>query len=202
MINQEKVREKTTTASRQNNKTIPSKEEIEKRKQIWIHRRVVLDRMDDVQAPPKGTQALIIDVDDIGDLICNWDEESGLKLILNEDEFHIIESVDEIKESLSNLYTVLCVVVVVVGIAALEGVMMGIRPFVMISESMHPEVTKGSLMLLDTRSNVTDVAVGDNVAYVLGKVEAMHKVVSVDEGELVVRSLADDGETTVTASLI
>ena len=46
----------------------------------------------------------------------------------------------------------------------------------MISESMHPEVPKNSLVLLDTRSNVTDIAVGDNVGYVLGKVEAMHKV--------------------------
>lgn len=110
-----------------------------------------------------------------------------------------------IKSTLSNLYTVLCVVVVVIGIASLVGVIMGIRPFVMISESMHPEVPKNSLVLLDTRSKMDDVAVGDNVAYVLGKVEAMHKVVSIDTGEtgektLVVKSLADDGESTVTGS--
>ena len=82
---------------------------------------------------------------------------------------------------------------------------MGIRPFVMISESMHPEVPKNSLVLLDTTSNYSDVAVGDNVAYLLGKVEAMHKVVSIDTGEagektLVVKSLADDGESMVTGS--
>lgn len=111
-----------------------------------------------------------------------------------------------LKSTLSNIFTVICCVVIVVGIVSLIAVIAGIRPFVMISESMHPEVPKNSLVLLDTASNVTDVAVGDNVAYVLGKVEAMHKTTrlsSDDNGnvdEIVVRSLADDGESVVTAS--
>ena len=70
----------------------------------------------------------------------------------------------------------------------------------MISESMHPEVTKNSLVLLNTTSKMDDVAVGDNVAYLLGKVEAMHKVMERTDEGLTVRSLADDGESTVTAS--
>ena len=86
------------------------------------------------------------------------------------------------------------------GLISTTAVAVGIRLFAMISESMHPEVPKRSLVLLDTRSNISDVAVGDNVAYFLGKVEAMHKVVRVDEGELVVRSVAEtDGKTVVTA---
>lgn len=105
-----------------------------------------------------------------------------------------------IKSTLANIYTVLCCVVIVIGIVSLVGAILGIRPFVMISESMHPEVPKGSLVLLDTRSKMDDAAVGDNVAYLLGKVEAMHKVSRIESDELIVRSLADDGETTVTAS--
>ena len=110
-----------------------------------------------------------------------------------------------IKSTLANIYTVLCCVVIAIGIVSLIAVIMGIRPFVMISESMHPEVPKGSLVLLDTRGKIDNVAVGDNVAYLLGKVEAMHKVVSIDTGEagektLVVKSLADDGESMVTGS--
>ena len=70
----------------------------------------------------------------------------------------------------------------------------------MISESMHPEVPKNSLVLLDTRSKIDNVAVGDNVAYLLGKVEAMHKVSRIEPDELVVRSLADDGESVITPS--
>ena len=135
-------------------------------------------------------------------------------------------NIKSIRATLSNLYMVICVVVVILGISSLVGLMMGLRPFVMISESMHPEVPKGSLVLLDTRANMTDVTVGDNVAYVLGKVEAMHKVtvispvspVSPDAGEnesnmttetvengesgektLIVKSLADEGTSVVTA---
>ena len=105
-----------------------------------------------------------------------------------------------IKSTLSNIYTVLCVVLITIGIVSLIAVIVGIRPFVMISESMHPEVPKNSLVLLNTTSKMDDVAVGDNVAYLLGKVEAMHKVMERTDEELTVRSLADDGESTVTAS--
>lgn len=105
-----------------------------------------------------------------------------------------------IKTTLSNIITVLCCVVIFVGVVSLIAVIMGIRPFVMISESMHPEVPKNSLVLPDTSSKMDDAAVGDNVAYLLGKVEAMHKVSRIEPEELVVKSLADDGESTVTAS--
>ena len=105
-----------------------------------------------------------------------------------------------IKSTLANIYTVFCIVVVVIGIASLVAVGMGLRPFVMISESMHPEVPKGSLVLLDTRSKIDNVAVGDNVAYLLGKVEAMHKVSRIEPDELIVKSLADDGTSVVTES--
>ena len=105
-----------------------------------------------------------------------------------------------LKSTLSNIFTVICCVVIIVGIVSLISVIIGIRPFLMISESMHPEVPKNSLVLLDTSSHMDDVAIGDNVAYLLGKVEAMHKTVSVGSDELVVKSLADDGESTVTAS--
>ena len=105
-----------------------------------------------------------------------------------------------LKSTLSNIFTVLCVVLITVGIVSLIAVIMGICPFVMISESMHPEVPKNSLVLLNTSSKMDDVAVGDNVGYVLGKVEAMHKTVSVGSDEIVVKSLADDGESPVNAS--
>ena len=106
-----------------------------------------------------------------------------------------------IRSTLSNIYTVFCCVVIVIGIVSLIAVTAGIRPFVMISESMHPEVPKNSLVLLDTGSKLGDVVVGDNVAYILGKVEAMHKVTDITEEGLTVRSLADNGESVVTASI-
>lgn len=109
-----------------------------------------------------------------------------------------------IKSTLANIYTVLCCVVIAIGIVSLIAVIMGIRPFVMISESMHLEVPKGSLVLLDTSTPMDSVKTGDNVAYILGSVEAMHKVVSTSSGEnqgLIVKSLADQGETLVSADM-
>ena len=106
-------------------------------------------------------------------------------------------SMMRVRSTLANMYTVFCIVLITIGIISLIAVIMGIRPFVMISESMHPEIPKNSLVLLDTRAKMTDVAVGDNVAYVLGKVEAMHKTVSVGSDELVVKSLADEGTSVV-----
>ena len=105
-----------------------------------------------------------------------------------------------IKSTLSNIYTVLCITIVIMGLISVAGVMMGLRPFVMISESMHPEVPRNALVLLDTSAPLSDVKTGDNVGYVLGKVEAMHKTVSVGSDELVVKSLADDGTSVVTPS--
>ena len=48
--------------------------------------RVKLIRMDDPQAPPKGTCGTVIGIDDTGDLIVRWDTGSGLKLLYGIDE--------------------------------------------------------------------------------------------------------------------
>ena len=43
--------------------------------------RVELLRMDDVQAPPIGTQGTVLGVDDTGSLLMRWDNGSGLNVI-------------------------------------------------------------------------------------------------------------------------
>lgn len=43
--------------------------------------RVALLRMDDVQAPPIGTQGTVTGVDDTGSLLVNWDNGSGLNVV-------------------------------------------------------------------------------------------------------------------------
>ena len=49
--------------------------------------RVKLVRMDDPQAPPKGTYGTVIGVDDMGGLLMRWDTGSGLKLLYGIDEY-------------------------------------------------------------------------------------------------------------------
>ena len=53
--------------------------------------RVELVEMDDPQAPPIGTLGTVRGVDDIGSIMVNWDNGSGLNVVLNEDEIEIID---------------------------------------------------------------------------------------------------------------
>lgn len=46
--------------------------------------------MDDLQAPPSGTEGTVVDVDDIGNVLMRWDNGSGLSLIPEGDEFEIL----------------------------------------------------------------------------------------------------------------
>lgn len=52
--------------------------------------RVTLDRMDDIQAPPKGTQGTVLFVDDVGTIHIKWDNGSSLGVAFGEDQCHRI----------------------------------------------------------------------------------------------------------------
>ncbi len=56
--------------------------------------RVELLRMDDVQAPPIGTKGTVIGVDDIGSIMVNWDNGSGLSVAYGEDECKVVADHD------------------------------------------------------------------------------------------------------------
>ena len=47
--------------------------------------RVELVKMDDIQAPPIGTQGTVTEVDDIGTIMVDWDNGSKLGVVLGED---------------------------------------------------------------------------------------------------------------------
>ena len=66
----------------------PSKEQIEMiRKEYPTGTKVELLAMDDKQAPPVGTIGEVIAVDDIGQLVMQWQNGSGLNLIPGVDSF-------------------------------------------------------------------------------------------------------------------
>lgn len=44
--------------------------------------RVKLEFMDDVQAPPIGTLGTVMGIDDLGQIIINWDNGSNLSVII------------------------------------------------------------------------------------------------------------------------
>ena len=68
------------------------KEILEKlRKEYPPGTRVELIRMEDIQAPPKGTQGTVIGVDDIGSIMVSWDNGSSLSVVYGEDSCRKLE---------------------------------------------------------------------------------------------------------------
>lgn len=64
----------------------PSKKTVEAiRSQFPKGCRVELVKMDDVQAPPSGTQGTVEGVDDTGSVLVRWDNGSGLNVVYGED---------------------------------------------------------------------------------------------------------------------
>lgn len=65
---------------------IPSEEIIKRiREEYPAGSRVEIVRMDDPQAPPISTRGTVTGVDDIGSLMVNWDNGSGLNVIYGVD---------------------------------------------------------------------------------------------------------------------
>ena len=65
----------------------PKREIVEKlRKEYPKGTRVRLVRMDDIQAPPLGTEGTVIGVDDTGSIMVAWDNGSSLNVIYNVDK--------------------------------------------------------------------------------------------------------------------
>ena len=56
--------------------------------------RVELLKMDDVQAPPIGTRGTVVGGDDIGSIMVNWDNGSGLSIAYGEDECKVVADHD------------------------------------------------------------------------------------------------------------
>ena len=66
----------------------PNKEKIEMLRKLYpAGTKVELLAMDDQQAPPVGTIGEVIAVDDMGHLVMQWQNGSGLNLIPGVDSF-------------------------------------------------------------------------------------------------------------------
>lgn len=67
------------------------KEKMKMMKLIYLPgMRVKLLKMDDIQAPPKGTLGTVIGVDDIASVMVCWENGSRLNVVLGEDMIEII----------------------------------------------------------------------------------------------------------------
>ena len=74
---------------------IIDRSEIESLKNEYpIGTRIVLLKMDDIQAPPKGTKGTVLGVDDIGSILVRWDSGSSLNIIPKIDTFQKVDKND------------------------------------------------------------------------------------------------------------
>ena len=53
--------------------------------------RIRLIRMDDMQAPPPGTEGTVTGVYDVGSILMSWDNGSSLKVILGQDRIRKVK---------------------------------------------------------------------------------------------------------------
>jgi hypothetical protein len=68
---------------------LPTDKELEMlRERYQIGTLVVLDSMEDRQAPPPGTQGIVMGVDDLGSIMVRWETGSTLSLVPGVDSFH------------------------------------------------------------------------------------------------------------------
>ena len=64
----------------------PSREIVERvRREYPAGTRVRLEKMDDAQAPPIGTEGIVMGVDDTASVMVAWDNGSHLHVIYGED---------------------------------------------------------------------------------------------------------------------
>lgn len=68
----------------------------ELRQQFPKGTRVVLDDMEDMQAPPVGTRGTVVGVDDTGSLLVHWDNGSSLNVLYMVDAVHKLKTVKTI----------------------------------------------------------------------------------------------------------
>ncbi|MCH4190888.1 MAG: DUF4314 domain-containing protein [Butyrivibrio sp.] len=67
----------------------------ELRLQYPVETRIELIRMDDPAAPPIGTQGTVTGVDDIGDILVDWDNGSSLNVVPEIDRIRKVADSDE-----------------------------------------------------------------------------------------------------------
>ena len=70
---------------------IPSREKVAALRERYKGKRIKLLSMDDEQAPPVGTLGTCWDVDDMGNLLMDWDSGGSLNLLPGVDSFQIVK---------------------------------------------------------------------------------------------------------------
>lgn len=66
-------------------------------------------------------------------------------------------------------------------IAFLIPLLAGIKPYIVLSGSMEPEIKTGSVAYINTHVDVHEIKVGDVIGFEFGKNQATHRIVEINE---------------------
>lgn len=82
----------------------PDRKTVEKVKAEYpVGARVILEQMDDPQAPPIGTLGTVRGVDDTGSIMVSWDNGSGLNVVYGVDRVKKMIMTDKVFEQIMHV---------------------------------------------------------------------------------------------------
>lgn len=82
----------------------PDRNTVERvRKEYPVGTRVILEQMEDPQAPPVGTLGTVIGVDDTASLLMKWDNGSGLNVVYGEDRVKKMVMTDKVFQQIMEI---------------------------------------------------------------------------------------------------
>ena len=82
----------------------PDRETVERvRKEYPAGTRVILEKMEDKQAPPVGSLGTVIGVDDTASLLMKWDNGGGLNVVYGEDRVTKMIMTDKVFRQLMDI---------------------------------------------------------------------------------------------------
>ena len=82
---------------------------------------------------------------------------------------------------LKNLITLISALAATISLIAITLLLLGYRPFVLLSPSMEPLYREGSLCLINTHTSLDEVDVGDVLVYRTADVLVLHRLVGISE---------------------
>ena len=103
--------------------------------------------------------------------------------------------------TLKNAYSLLMVILSALAVFVLIGLAFGIRPKILVSDSMYPSIYRGSLVLIDIDSSWDSIKIGDVVVFRSGSSEVMHRVADFTEEGLILRPDNGIGDSLVTQDM-
>ncbi len=82
----------------------PDRKTVERvRKEYPVGTRVILERMEDIQAPPVGTMGTVTGVDDTASILVRWDNGCGLNVVYGEDRVRKMIMTDKVFRALMRI---------------------------------------------------------------------------------------------------